>query len=134
VVNGDTLTDLDMGAVYRQHSSADALTVCAQHRGVDVDFGVLEGDGDYLEAYVEKPKLSYRVSMGINVVSTWAIRKYSTSGTPLDTPELVTRLLRAGEPVRVLETPAFWLDLGRIKDLEAGVAAFEAAPRRFLPD
>lgn len=134
VVNGDTLTDLDMARVHDAHAERDAITVCASRRAVDVQFGVLETDGDYLASYTEKPTLSYRVSMGINVLSGWAVARHVPRGEPLDTPQLVERLLGAGERVRVVDTDAYWLDLGRLEDLETGTAAFAADPRRFLPE
>ena len=134
VVNGDTLTDLDMAQVYAAHNCQDALTICANQRSVEIDFGVLETtDGDLLASYAEKPTLSYRVSMGINVLSAWAIGRYIPPGRRLDTPELVGRLLADGQRVRIRDTNAYWLDLGRLKDLEAGIAAYQAEPRRFLP-
>ena len=40
VVNGDTLTDLDFAAAYHAHNQADAATICANRRAVDIDFGV----------------------------------------------------------------------------------------------
>ena len=135
VVNGDTLTDLDFAGVYAAHAREDAATVCANRRTVEVDFGVLETDaGGHLAAYTEKPVLSYRVSMGVNVISAWAIAHYIPEGERLDIPDLVRRLLADRQGVRVLDTEAYWLDLGRMADLEAGVAAFQADPRRFLPE
>lgn len=135
VVNGDTLTDLNLAEVYAAHDGTDAITVCANRRSVEIDFGVLETDGaGYLSAYTEKPVLSYKVSMGVNVLSAWAIARYIHRGERLDTPDLVHRLLADGQKVRVLSPEAYWLDLGRMKDLETGVAAFEADPRRFLPE
>lgn len=134
VVNGDTLTDLDMAAVYAAHDVEDAITICANRRAVEIDFGVLETDGDgYLSTYTEKPTLSYRVSMGINVLSTWAVAKHIPRNERLDTPDLVRKLLDHDEGVRVRDTDAYWLDLGRMKDLETGVAVFQDDPRRFLP-
>ena len=135
VLNGDTLTDLDFAAPYAAHDPGDAITVCANRRTVAVDFGVLETDArGYLSTYTEKPTLAYRVSMGVNVVSTWAIARYIERNQRLDAPDLVKRVLADGKRVRVLDTSAYWLDLGRMKDLEAGVAAFSAEPGRFLPE
>ena len=135
VVNGDTLTDMSMAGAYAAHNGEDAITVCANRRSVGVDFGVLETDGrGYLSSYTEKPILDYRVSMGVNVVSAWVVAKYIERGERLDTPDLVRRLREAGEGVRVLDVEAYWLDLGRLDDLEAGYAAFRANPRRFLPE
>lgn len=135
VINGDTLTDMNLAEAYATHDSRDAITICANRRSVGIDFGVLETDDrGYLSSYTEKPTLHYRVSMGVNVVSTPAIARYIESGERLDTPDLVRRLLAAGEGVRVLDVDAYWLDLGRMNDLEAGCEAFQANPRRFLPE
>jgi NDP-sugar pyrophosphorylase family protein len=134
VVNGDTLTDFDMAAAYREHDPRTALTLCASRRSVEIDFGVLETDSaGRLIAYREKPKLDYRVSMGINVVSAWTIREFIPAGAHCDLPDLVRALLAAGREVVVRENEAFWLDLGRLSDLEAGAEVFRSNPERFLP-
>ena len=74
VVNGDTMTDLDMGAVYREHNPEDAATICTNIRSVTIGFGVVHTDADgRMEAYEEKPELQYEVSMGVNVLSAWAM-------------------------------------------------------------
>lgn len=135
VVNGDTLTDMSLAEAWHAHDAGDAITLCANRRSVAVDFGVLETDArGYLTAYTEKPTLHYRVSMGVNVVSAWAVPRYIAKGERLDTPDLVRRLREAGEGVRVRDVDAYWLDLGRLDDLEAGYEAFRADPRRFLPE
>ena len=134
VVNGDTMTDMDMAKAYTAHDVKDAMTICANRRALVVDFGVLDVDGrGYLAGYTEKPTLSYRVSMGVNVISTWTVERYLGKGERLDTPDLVRRLQAAGEGVRVLDVGAYWLDIGRTDDLEAGDEAFRATPHRFLP-
>ena len=134
VVNGDTFTDLDMAEVYREHDPTDAATVCANRRSVPTEFGVLEADGDgRLEAYIEKPEMTYDVSMGVNVLSAWAIDTFVEAGKALDMPDLLRRIMHAGGTVRVRRSDAYWLDLGRMSDLELAVDAFAADPSRFLP-
>jgi NDP-sugar pyrophosphorylase family protein len=134
VVNGDTFTDLDMAQAYREHDPRDGATVCANRRSVPTEFGVLEADGDgRLNAYVEKPEVTYDVSMGVNVVSAWAIDSFVEAEVPLDMPDLLRRILNAGRTVRVRRTDSYWLDLGRMSDLELAVDAFAADPSRFLP-
>jgi NDP-sugar pyrophosphorylase family protein len=134
VVNGDTFTDLDMAEAYREHDPTDAATVCANRRSVPTEFGVLEADGDgRLKAYVEKPEMTYDVSMGVNVLSAWAIDTFVEAGKALDMPDLLRRIMDAGGTVRVRRTDAYWLDLGRMSDLELAVDTFAADPGRFLP-
>jgi NDP-mannose synthase len=134
VVNGDTFTDFDMAAAYREHDPACALTLCASRRAVEIDFGVLETNPQgRLVTYREKPSLSYRVAMGINVISAWAIPEFVPAGAHFDLPDLVRELLAAGREVMVRDGEAFWLDLGRLSDLEAGSEVFRANRERFLP-
>jgi NDP-mannose synthase len=134
VVNGDTFTDLDMGAVCRIHDPADGATICCSRRSVSIEFGVLETDDTRrLTAYREKPEVVYDVSMGVNVLSRWAIEEHVQGGAPLDMPDLLRRIQDGGGVVRVHATEAYWLDLGRLSDLETALAVFNADPSRFLP-
>ncbi len=133
VVNGDTLTTMDLAMPFAAHDPTDAMTICARSRQVDVEFGVLHADeANRLTGYEEKPTLDYQVSMGVNVVSTWVVDKY-LDGSHCDVPDLVRQLMDDGERVRVLPVDAYWLDLGRLDDLEAGARAFAENPARFLP-
>jgi NDP-sugar pyrophosphorylase family protein len=134
VVNGDTLTDLDMAAVWREHNPEDGATICSSRRGVAIEFGVLECDGEgRLRAYVEKPELAYDVSMGVNVISAWAIEQLVSPDERLDMPDLLARIQEIDRVVRVRRTDAYWLDLGRMSDLELASEVFAADPKRFLP-
>ena len=134
VVNGDTLTDLDMAHVYREHDPKDGATICSNRRSVSVEFGVLEADdSSRLRSYTEKPSFSYEVSMGVNVLSAWAIHSVVKPHERLEMPELLRHIQAAGGVVRVRHTEAYWLDMGRMEDLEVAVETFSANPARFLP-
>jgi NDP-mannose synthase len=134
VVNGDTFTDLDMGAVWREHNPEDGATICSSRRGIAIEFGVLESDHEgRLRSYVEKPELAYDVSMGVNVLSAWAIAQLVPSAEALNMPDLLTRIRAIDRVVRVRRTDAYWLDLGRMSDLELAAEVFAADANRFLP-
>jgi NDP-mannose synthase len=134
VVNGDTFTDLDMGAVWREHNPEDGATICSSRRGIAIEFGVLESDHEgRLRSYVEKPELAYDVSMGVNVLSAWAIAQLVPSAEALNMPDLLTRIRAIDRLVRVRRTDAYWLDLGRMSDLELAAEVFAADANRFLP-
>ena len=99
-----------------------------------VGFGVVRTDGDgRLKAYEEKPELRYEVSMGVNVLSAWAIERFVERRTRLDMPDLLRRItpkIRDGARPpdgRVLARH------GRMADLEAAIELFESDPSRFLP-
>lgn len=134
VANGDILTDLDFGVVTREHDPADGATICANQRTVSIEFGVLRQNlQGCLESYDEKPSLSYEVSMGVNVISAWALDKYVRSDQRLDMPDLMRALIADGHAVRVRSTDAYWLDMGRMADLETATEVFTSDPARFLP-
>ena len=134
VVNGDTLTDLDFGALYQLHEPADAMTVVVRRREVALRFGVVDRDPDgRLTGYTEKPVLSYDAGMGIYVVESRAIRHYLPGPEPIEMPQLISRLLDAGESIRVFDSDDYWLDVGHVDDLEAAVEVVAAQPDRFLP-
>jgi len=74
VMNGDILTTLDYGSLMRGHRRRDpALTIATHKKEVSLALGVVEGEGDEVDGYVEKPTLHYEVSMGIYVYSPGAL-------------------------------------------------------------
>ena len=116
-MNADLLTDLDFDALVSFHRRHDAaLTIAARRRQVKIDFGVLECGDDYrLIGYNEKPELGYDVSMGIYVYEP-SVLKFISPGTYLDFPDLVLKLIAAGEKVCAMPCECLWLDIGRPDD------------------
>lgn len=116
-MNGDVLTDLDFDALLRAHREHGSLLTIATHqRDVKVDLGVLELDQDgFVVDYIEKPVHSYPVSMGIYVYEP-RVLSYIEPGKYLDFPDLVLKLIRAGERVHAHRTDCLWLDIGRPDD------------------
>jgi NDP-sugar pyrophosphorylase family protein len=117
VMNGDLLTDLDFDALVSFHRRRGAaLTIAAHRRQVKIDLGVLECGDDYrLTGYNEKPEYCYDVSMGIYVYEP-SVLKYIPPRTYLDFPDLVLKLIAAGEKVCAMPCDCLWLDIGRPDD------------------
>ena len=117
VMNGDLLTDLDfhqLVAFHREHDAA--LTVATHQRKVKIDLGVLElGEDFQVEGYHEKPETTYDVSMGIYVYEP-RVLPFVEPGQYLDFPDLVLKLIAAGERVCAFPTDCLWLDIGRPDD------------------
>lgn len=137
VMNGDVLTDMDYGALLSAHRDSDAAATIATHsKDVQVSLGVLrfedETDTSRLTGYDEKPTLSYEASMGVYCFSPRA-RAQIASGERLDFPDLVLRLIGAGEIVRGRPSESFWLDIGRPEDYEQAQDDFDRLSDRFLP-
>jgi NDP-sugar pyrophosphorylase family protein len=55
-------------------------------------------------------------------------------GVRLDFPDLILRLIAAGEHVRAHWPRAYWLDLGRHEDYEQAMQDFDRVRHRLLPD
>lgn len=137
VMNGDVLTDLAYGEFLEAHcASGAAASIAAHRREVQVSLGVLEfehpADDGRLTGYVEKPSYQYEVSMGVYAFSPRVVAHVERNRR-LDFPDLVLRLLDAGEVVRGRRSEDYWLDIGRHDDYETAMEEFERMRDRFLP-
>jgi NDP-mannose synthase len=120
-MNGDVLTDLDYRSLIDFHCRDGAtLTIAAQRKTVDIDLGVIRDDGKRVTGYVEKPKLDFDVSMGIYVYEPAAL-KHLPAGV-CQFPDLVLRLIDAGERVAAFHSDAAWYDIGTPSEYERAVA------------
>jgi NDP-sugar pyrophosphorylase family protein len=138
VMNGDVLTDLDYAKLLSDHKASDALVTIATHqRTVEIALGVLafgdKTDDTRLTDYYEKPTIDYEASMGVYCFSP-RVLDFIEKGTRLDFPDLMLRLVAAGETVRAWRSTDFWLDIGRADDYEQAQDDFERLRSRFLPD
>lgn len=132
VANGDVLTDLDYRALIEAHRvSGAALTIATHQKRTRIDFGILEAGPDaQVTGYIEKPEKQIEVSMGVYVYEPRVLR-FIEHGAYLDLPDLVHRLLAAGEQVGVYRNDAFWLDIGRPEDYALAQDMYETDRSRF---
>jgi NDP-mannose synthase len=91
-----------------------------------------DGDAPRLTGYTEKPVITYRASMGVYCFSPRAIGHIET-GERLHFPDLVLRLIGAGEVVRAWRSEDYWLDIGRHDDYEQAQEEFDRMRDRLLP-
>jgi NDP-sugar pyrophosphorylase family protein len=131
VMNGDVLTTLDYRALVDHHrTTGAALTIAAHAKRVDIDLGVIDSEDGFVTDYREKPSLAYDVSMGIYVYEASALDHLPAEG-PCTFPELVLRLLEAGERVAVHQSDADWYDIGTFSEYERAVRDLELHPDAF---
>jgi len=135
LMNGDILTTLDYRALLAHHRETGGVATIAMHeRLVKVELGVIEHDANgQITGYIEKPTLTYHVSMGIYVFEP-RVRDAIVAGERLDFPDLVLRLLAAGERVMSYAYTGYWLDIGHPEDYEQAVTEFGRQREVFLPD
>ena len=137
VMNGDVLTDIDYAALLEEHAaSGAAATIATKTRDVRIELGVLvfgdAQDRSKLTGYMEKPTVRYEASMGVYCFSPRAL-EHIEAGKALDFPNLISKLIEAGESVRALKSDDYWLDIGRHDDYEAALDEFEQVKSRLVP-
>lgn len=134
VMNGDVLTTIDYTRLVERHRQSGAdVTIATYRREVKIDFGVIEvGEDDFLTGYVEKPKIDYRVSMGIYCFDAKVLGRLQR-GQYCDLPDLVKSLLATGRKVASYPFEGYWLDMGRPDDYTLAIDEFEARRAEFLP-
>jgi NDP-sugar pyrophosphorylase family protein len=138
VMNGDVLTDLDYKALLDDHRRGGQIaTIAANTKSVEISLGVLRTEDDddpvRVTGYIEKPTLTYEVSMGVYCFSP-RVMEFIPAGQRLDFPDLVLRLIDAGEAVRAWRSCDYWLDIGRSEDYAQAQEDFERLRDHFLPD
>lgn len=133
VMNGDLLTDLNFDDLVDFHRSKEAmLTIATRKREVKIDLGVLEyNEANEITAYHEKPETTYDVSMGVYVYEPSTLQ-YIEHGKRLDLPDLVLKLIAAGERVCAFPTDCQWLDIGRPDDYAFAQELFEEQRSSFM--
>ena len=124
VMNGDLLTRLNFSKLISFHKKSGAsATIATQMRKAKIDFGVIESKRLVVTDYIEKPEMSYRVSMGVYMFEPSAL-KFIPRGKRLDFPELVKKLLKNKKKVAIYPCREFWLDIGRPEDYARAVEVF----------
>jgi NDP-sugar pyrophosphorylase family protein len=130
VVNGDVLTTLDYRALVDYHEEQQAaLTIAMRGKRVNIDLGVIEADGGLVSNYIEKPSLRYQVSMGAYVYDARALACLPEGACQF--PDLVLRLLEAGERVAAFPSDADWYDIGTVGEYERASADVERYPEKY---
>lgn len=133
MMNGDVLTTLNYRTFLDGHIASGAVaTIATFTRSHTVDFGVIEADENgAVIGYHEKPTSEYLVSMGVNAFSPRAL-EFIEPGERIDVPDLILRLVAAGETVRSTRFDGYWLDVGRHDDFALAAEEFQAHKSQFL--
>ena len=124
VMNGDLLTSVDFRHLLDFHNaqSADA-TMCVRDYHLEVPFGVAVIDEQRLVAISEKPRHHFFVNAGIYVLSPESLEAIPPSGAYQMT-DLFQALIDDGKGTTVFPIREYWLDIGRVNDLERAQGDF----------
>lgn len=135
VCNGDVLTTLDLKDLLKFHNERKGIaTIAMHHRKVNINLGVIQcNESHEITGYREKPSMDYMVSMGIYIFEP-KILKYIQPNVHLDFPDLVLKVLAAGEKIYGYQFEGYWQDLGNPDDYQQAQLDFETMQSQFLMD
>lgn len=126
VANGDILTTLDYRRLLQFHKSSGALaTMCVQRYQHAVPFGVVQMERERVLALREKPLYECYINSGVYVLEPSVIDFLPLDET-FDMTQLIERLLIGGHPVSAFPLHEYWVDVGRMEDLNRAHADFTA--------
>ena len=118
VANADIMTRLDFSQALAFHIKSNALlTVCVRNYQHTVPYGVIRMEDDRLVRIDEKPVQDFFVSAGIYILNPEVLSKIPKNEY-CDMPDLITTLSQEGAKISVFPICEYWLDIGRVEDLE----------------
>jgi dTDP-glucose pyrophosphorylase len=118
VMNGDLLTKVNFQQMLDFHTEhRAAATMCVREYDLQVPFGVVKLEGDRIVAVDEKPVQRFFVNAGIYVLEPDALTLVPR-GTQFDMTTLFQLLTQRGQPTGAFPIREYWLDVGRLDDLE----------------
>ncbi|MBI5563115.1 MAG: nucleotidyltransferase family protein [Deltaproteobacteria bacterium] len=124
VMNGDLLTRVNFANLLNFHAeSGAAATMCVRNYDFQVPYGVVKVDRHRLVSIEEKPVQRFFVSAGIYVIEPKVLKEIPRD-TPFDMPALFKKLLEQKQEAAVFPIREYWLDIGRLDDLERANAEF----------
>lgn len=118
VVNGDLLTQFDVGNMLAYHARQGAVATVGVHEYRHrVPFGVVELDGDRICETCEKPTHRWLANAGIYVLEAHLVDRVP-KGTAYALTALVDDCLSKGERVTAYHLQDEWMDLGQADELK----------------
>jgi dTDP-glucose pyrophosphorylase len=125
VMNGDLLTKVDFVRLLDfHHQQGFVATMAMREHEQQVPYGVLKiGEGYIVNELIEKPVERYYVNAGIYILDP-ATLDLVPDQKCYDMPTLFNTLMAKGEKVGGFPLRDYWVDIGRIEDLERASAEF----------
>jgi dTDP-glucose pyrophosphorylase len=125
VMNGDLLTKVDFVRLLNFHRQQGFIaTMAMREHEQQVPYGVLKiGAGYIVDELIEKPVERYYVNAGIYILEP-ATLDLVPDQKCYDMPTLFNTLMAKGEKVGGFPLRDYWVDIGRIEDLERASAEF----------
>lgn len=118
VMNGDVLTTVNFGSLLEFHIEQGArATMCVRPYDFQIPFGVVKTKHMRITAIDEKPVQQVFVNAGIYVLDP-GVLDFIPRERPIDMPDLFQLLIEARHETTVFPIREYWLDVGRMDDLQ----------------
>lgn len=118
VMNGDLVTRTSFTELLNFHKEQESkATMCVREYDFQVPFGVISIDGHRIAAIDEKPVHRFFVNAGIYVLEPEIVATIPEN-TRTDMTNVFDELILANKETAVFPIHEYWLDIGRIDDLE----------------
>lgn len=125
VMNGDLLTSLNFDQLLDFHAqNTSKATMCIREYDFQIPYGVVKVDNHIIVGIDEKPIQRFFVNAGIYVLDPVALDHIPTN-TYFDMPSLFDKLIQSKCEVAAFPIREYWLDIGRIDDLERAATDFD---------
>ncbi len=118
IMNGDVISKVNFNAMLDFHVSNHSIgTMGVREFTYTIPYGVVSIDGHKLKKITEKPDKKAFISSGIYLLSGSALKLIPKNGF-FDMPDLFDSLIKNGYATSAFPLHEYWIDIGRIEDLE----------------
>lgn len=118
VMNGDLVTQFDVGRLLAHHQQGGfRVTVAVHEYAHRVPYGVVETKGDRITGLSEKPTATWVTNAGIYAIDPVLLHRVPED-KPFPLPSLVEQCLEDGTPVGFFHIEDDWHDVGRPRELD----------------
>jgi dTDP-glucose pyrophosphorylase len=126
VMNGDLLTKVNFNQLLHFHSENKAfVTMCVREYDFQIPYGVVALNGHRVRDIDEKPIQRFFVNAGIYVLDPQAL-KLVKKDILFDMPHFFKAMIKQKKEVHAFPIREYWLDIGRMDDLERANSEFPA--------
>lgn len=124
VMNGDLLTEVDFVSLLRAHEARQVLaTMAVREYEMQIPYGVVDVCDGFIESLQEKPIHKFLVNAGIYVLQPAVLDRIPAGH--IDMPALFDGL-KGQRRTWAYPLREYWVDIGRLEDLEAVQFALQA--------
>jgi NDP-sugar pyrophosphorylase family protein len=119
-MNGDIITDLNVGHLINSHGKAGGLaTLAVKKYSVKIPYGYVRVDeNSNVTSFEEKPTISYLANAGVYVMEQKILGSIPQGKQCSLETELFPTLLSRGERINSYYEDASWADVGSMADFE----------------